>query len=364
MRQGSLGILIQADAPAGVDATLLCHQARLMKISAKPLKGETFEVDIEPDDKVEELKKRIAQAKSEFPVELQKLIYSGKILADGQAIKEYNIKPGEFVVVMVTKTKPANPPASQTQAAAPQLAGGAPQEPAAPPAAAPTQVAPAAVATAPALNEATVQQLCDMGFPRGDVERCLRAAFGNPDRAVEYLMSGVPAGIERDGVLPTAQGAAPGPTGAATGGADTGGLAFPAMPTGGGGGGASVAALEELRNHPRFEELAALVAENPEMLTQVLETLAQTNPNLAQAITENEEEFLAMLQDSMGVDDDDDDEHGDADMPPSVEISDAERQAVERLAGLGFDPGVALEAYLACDRNEELAANYLFDMGD
>lgn len=299
-----------------------------MKISARPLKGEAFEVDIEPDDKVEELKKRIAQVKSEFPAELQKLIYSGKILADGQAIKEYNIKPGEFVVVMVAKAKPANPPASQAQAAAPQPAGGASPEPAAPPAATPAQVAPAAVAAAPALNEATVQQLCDMGFPRGDVERCLRAAFGNPDRAVEYLMSGVPEGIDGDGALPTAQGTVPGPTGAVAGGADAGGLAFPAMPTGGGRGGSSVAALEELRNHPRFEELAGLVAENPQMLPQIIATLARTNPNLAQAINENPEEFLAMLQDSMGVDDDDDDEQGDADMPPSVEISDAERQAV------------------------------------
>ena len=37
--------------------------------------------------------------------------------------------------------------------------------------------------------------------------------------------------------------------------------------------------------------------------------------------------------------------------------------AINRLTQLGFPKGRAAEAYFACDKNEEMAANFLFESG-
>jgi UV excision repair protein RAD23 len=85
-------------------------------------------------------------------------------------------------------------------------AGSAPAAPAAPAAAAAAEAAPAAGAaaedpsdpysqaashllTGSALEQA-VTGMIEMGFPREEVMRAMRAAYNNPERAVEYLMSG------------------------------------------------------------------------------------------------------------------------------------------------------------------------------
>jgi UV excision repair protein RAD23 len=41
--------------------------------------------------------------------------------------------------------------------------------------------------------ESTITNIESMGFARPEIMAALRAAFNNPDRAIEYLLNGIPA---------------------------------------------------------------------------------------------------------------------------------------------------------------------------
>lgn len=49
--------------------------------------------------------------------------------------------------------------------------------------------------------------------------------------------------------------------------------------------------------------------------------------------------------------------------PGVLRVSQEEMDAINRLTQLGFPKHKAAEAYFACDKNEEFAANYLFETG-
>lgn len=86
--------------------------------------------------------------------------------------------------------------AAPSPSPAPSSAAAAPA-PAAAPAAAPVAAA--------APNAEHVRQLTEMGFPEDQVTAALRAAMGNPDVAVEFLMTGIPDNIPV-GVQPACNG--------------------------------------------------------------------------------------------------------------------------------------------------------------
>ncbi|KAG5650186.1 hypothetical protein H0H81_000392 [Sphagnurus paluster] len=362
-------------------------------------------IDVEPSDTIANLKEKIQNSQN-HDVASQKIIYSeriidppasstGKVLADDKSFESYGYKEKDFVVLMVSKPKAA-PKAAAASSSTPAPAvvpAPAPVTLAPPSVEAPTPTAPAAApasvppTSAPAFGDmssflsgealqTTISNMTEMGFPREQVLRALRASFNNPDRAVEYLMTGIPAHLEAEaaGNLPPAQAPvthtpAAAPAALAPGQPQNlfqlaqqqqgGGAAPPAGHFMTAPGGQQID-LDALRNTPQIQQLREQMAADPENIQPLIQQLAAQNPQLAQLFASNPEALMQVL----GIQVQYDDEGGE--LPPGaqvVSVTPEERAAIERLEGLGFPRQAVLEAYFACDKNEELAANYLFEGG-
>lgn len=260
-----------------------------------------------------------------------------------------------------------------------------------------------------------------MGFEREQIQRALRASYNNPDRAVEYLMNGIPEHLLREQQQPPRQapaaaaqpsttpaaaapsaGAQP-TTAPAAGTANRGGNLFEqaaAAQRGGGGGGAGAGAgaaagggrgLEallggaddgeegeereialDLGDPAMLQQLRTLVTENPAALQPLVQAIAQSNPALAEALASNPMAVLNLLGSissgegggpgSEGLEGLLGDQQGEElQLPTFEELSAEDRSAVEQISNMGIPTDKAIEAYLMCGRNVEMAVQYYFE---
>ncbi|BET02458.1 excision repair protein rad23 [Nesidiocoris tenuis] len=324
-----------------------------MKITLKNLQQQTFEVDIDPSKTVKDLKEKIHSEKgSDYPAENQRLIYAGKILTDDTPVSECNIDEKKFIVVMVSKPKGPPPvptgPSDPTQTADESSSKSA-STPQAPPAASSPSDAHSVSQAESALlmgeeYQTMVQNIVDMGYERTQVEAALRASYNNPDRAVEYLLTGIPADSELNDQV------------SANESQDSLRDVSP-------GGGTGADPLGFLRSQPQFQQMRAVVQQNPELLNTVLQQIGQSNPALLRLISQHQEEFVRMLNEPAeggpGVGGGAAGAQSGAASPIAVPVTPADKEAIERLKALGFPEHLVIQAYFACEKNENLAANFL-----
>ncbi|SPO37921.1 related to RAD23 - nucleotide excision repair protein (ubiquitin-like protein) [Pseudozyma flocculosa] len=399
-----------------------------MKIMIKSLAGGNFHLEAEPTDTIATIKNKIKDAQGHAP-EQQKIIFSGKILTDDKTVQDCNIKEKDFLVVMVSKPKAPKPaaaaaastsaapakeeaaPAKETSAPTPMAedkpaTAAAASETSAPASTEASSTAAPAAAAAPAQEpgapgssssfisgsqlESAMQNMVEMGFERDQVQKAMRAAFNNPDRAVEYLMTGIPASAEPqqppaaapqqpastegegEGAAPARPAAAAAPSTPSNPRAGNLFEAAAAQAQGGGRGGAGAGAgagalgdlpgedngngeqVIDLGNPAMLAQLQQLVQQNPAALQPLVQAIAQSNPQLAEALNQDPQGVLSLLAGGAGGGEE-------MDLPTMAELSEEDRTAVQQIVQMGIPESKAIESYFMCGKNVEMAVQYYFE---
>lgn len=232
-------------------------------------------------------------------------------------------------------------------------------------------------------REATIQNIMEMGYDRPQVETALRAAFNNPHRAVEYLLTGIPESLQAPVSAPVAPVADSTHDNANTTNEDndadeTGENLFEAAAAaaaaaqGGEGegeiaGGDSRGQAGESVDDNQLNMLRAALQSNPELIQPLLEQLASSNPQIATLIQQDPEGFIRTFLggegDDLGFEVEDPEGEGaigNSEGSVQIAITEQDESAINRLCELGFDRNLVIQVFMACDKNEEVTADILF----
>lgn len=332
-----------------------------MKLTIKSLKQIPYDVEVANDQAtVEELKKTIENVHN-FDSTSLKLVFNGVVLDNAKKLSEIGIKESSVIVMMTSKAKPVNVPKEEAKTEEKVQNTGTTGTNVSNTSTSGTGNANTGSTTTtqqrPQADYSTqVKDLMDMGFPKTESEAAIKAARGDVNVAIEFLYNGIPENLPQE------------------------------SSSGSGSGSGSGSAGGVIKNIASIVKI--LCQNDPSQLQNILLSLQQSSPELIQLIRENEEEFKNLLQQPITEEDmaaftqfnnqaglggqsgqgqtrqtgqSGSGQSGSRQGREVIKLSQEDYTAVNTLKEYGFSEMDAVQAYFACDKNIEHAANLLFE---
>jgi len=284
-----------------------------MKVTVfvKTYKGNHFYIEVQPTDKVVDVKKQIEQVQGAqtYPSERQLLIYQRKLLKDETTMEENQVTENAFLLVKLSETKSSTAGIPLTQQAQPSVSAISEAQDPSTPNAVPLNLFP--------------QDRPD--FPSGATDRVVAAAL-------DIFPQGLPN--VRTGDL----------------------LIYAAI-------------IDFLRHSAKFQALLPVIQENPQAVQPILEIVTKRFPGVMSIVEDHRVDILRLAsQPVKGARKGNFIKHL-AEAVKEFEHFEAgsltpeEREAVQRLEAMGFPPARVMHVFLECHKNEELAVKYLREHG-
>ena len=291
-----------------------------MKIILKNLRQQEFNIEVESDQiTVKDLKLEIEKVHN-FDSNVIKLLHSGLVLEDPKKLEEYKIKDGNVIIMMHNKPKQQKKPEPEVNPN-PQPGPQQSQE----------QPKPEQKNDNKPEYAEKINSLVEMGYEKEKVEKAINAAAGSIDMAIEFLNSGnIPEPSSQNNTNNYVPGSV-----------------NPNLPS-------------ELKVNASI--IKVLCMNNPEKLPSILNTLKEHSPGLIDLIKQYEADFKNLLispvtQEDITIFQ----QIHRRPQGPQIRLTKEESDAVKRLQELGFSQAEAVQAFIACEKNEEMAANFLFE---
>ena len=310
-----------------------------MKIIIKNLKQVQYPININNDKiTVKELKEEFCKVHNQFEASSLKFLYHGLILNDEKTLSDYKLKDEDVLIMMATKShiihnnkqenekevkKDLEKQKEKEQEKVKEKEKEKKKEKEYP-------------------NE--LKQLTEMGFDKETSEKALKISKGNLQGAIELAMNGI---TDED-------------------------LAFFEEQ--------EQQSQNNRNNTPTLKTIASVIKvlcqHDPSNLEDILQTLQQNAPELMNMISNNQEEFENLLKEPMnendlrnfeqfqiengelfglGEEDEEDDNDG-------INLTKDEMDKVKKIVEFtGVSDAEAVQAFIACEKNEQLATNFVLE---